>query len=98
MKDDANSCDHAIGTAKIEYSREVVHVSDDANDADWFSAYEFCPYCGKNIETEAQTFRDAVFKHWQAFWAGYQAQHGEEECRRAMKSSFVSYDHYFSQP
>lgn len=53
-----SDCDHAVGTAEVEYHREILHVNDSAETVGEFefSAFSFCPYCGNSV-SEAASLR-----------------------------------------
>lgn len=79
------SCNHAIGTAIVEYQKSVIHVGDSVENVHQhsFSRYTFCPYCGAEVVEEASKFEDEVDAKWEDFWKWYEEQHGPEETKRA---------------
>ncbi len=82
-------CNHAVGTAEVEYHRSILHVVEEfwATPGEYsFCAFRFCPYCGKNVCDEALNVAAEITAHWEEFWKGYGEQRGEEELKRARSS------------
>lgn len=82
-----SECNHAVGTATVEYSVDMLLADDNGGGASEYSfeAFNYCPYCGENVDAEANLVAERIRKHWEKFWVGYGEQHGSEELRRARK-------------
>ncbi len=83
----ADTCNHMVGTSIVEYYPDVLYADDDGDGSDEhsFSAFKYCPKCGKEVSVEAQIVADRITSKWNEFWRQYGERHGEEEMRRARK-------------
>lgn len=56
----SESCNHAVGTATVEYYEEIIHANREPDGQHAFSGWQFCPYCGEDITAAADAMYDAV--------------------------------------
>lgn len=82
-----DTCNHAVGTATVDYHLDILHADDDGDGASEhsFNEFLFCPYCGESVANEADIVYKRIRDHWEKFWVLYGERHGQEELRRARK-------------
>lgn len=80
----SNECNHAVGTATVEYQLDILHADNDGSEPhqDSFSPFAFCPYCGADVSAEADELAQRIADHWEKFWKRY----GEEEVQRVRQA------------
>jgi hypothetical protein len=64
-------CNHAVGTATVDYHPEILCADDDGDSAaeKGFYAFSFCPYCGASVTAEAAEVARRIQGKWAAFWS-----------------------------
>ena len=66
-------CNHAVGQAMIDYHPDILNADDDGRyvSEDSFCAFNFCPYCGKSVEDEANAVNDKINQRWAEYRAKF---------------------------
>lgn len=84
----SEACNHAVGTATVEYYPDILRADDTGDSAseNSFCAFAYCPHCGKEIAHEAKIVADRIQENWEKHWIRYGEVHGQEELKRARKS------------
>lgn len=77
----ATKCNHhAVGTAERncgDYPIEILRADNDGSDVcrSSFEAFSFCPYCGIDVQREAETVEKRIQKKWDEVDASFRSRH-----------------------